>query len=282
MDMDTIRLEDYDLSGGGKFGDSYAHKNNPDLLLKLYPPHMEQLVQEEFDRACKVFHLGIPCPKPGKLVRTDNGSQGILFERIVGKKSYSRAVSEHPDRLEQYASEFAGLCKRLHAVIPEPGLFPTVKEQSIKEIVLNPFLSEEEKAGLIPFIKQLPDADTALHGDLHYGNVIFTEDGKQYFIDLGDFCTGDPLFDLGCVMLHTCMLPEILIKDFYHMDLATSKAFWRAFVAAYFGADASLKEIEERVLPYAVLRVLFFERMAGAPLQQIRPIIHAMIGNNQP
>ena len=128
------------------------------------------------------------------------------------------------------------------------------------------------------FIDGLADADTALHGDLHQGNIIFTEDGKQYFIDLSDFCTGSPLFDLGVLMVHTCWLQEEQERELYHIGLDTSKAFWKAFVPAYFDSDASLEEVEAQLRPYALLRVLVVERIIGAPHLEIRPELHKMIG----
>ena len=59
---------------------------------------------DEYERACKVYQIGVPCPTPGELVRTEEGLLGIQFHRIVGKKSYARALSEHPERLEAYAA----------------------------------------------------------------------------------------------------------------------------------------------------------------------------------
>ena len=272
-----ISLSQFERSGGGKMGESYLHKNNPDVLLKLYPPQMGKTCLDEYERACKVFRTGIPSPEPEELVRIEDGRMGILYKRIAGKKSFARAISEHPGRLEQYAADFARVCKLLHAITPEPGLFPSIKELYIKEIGINPFLMENEKTGLVRFLKQLPDADTALHGDLHHGNVIFTEDGKHYFIDLSDFCTGTPLFDLGSVMMQTCWIPEEMEQDLYHIDMDTSKAFWRAFVKAYFGPESSLEEVMAMLQPYACLRVLAVERITGFPMNSIRPIFRAMI-----
>ena len=273
-----INLKDYELSGGGKLGESYTHRTDPDVLLKLYPPELERLGEEEFNRAWKVFRAGVPCPEPGELVRAEDGRLGILFKRIVGKKSYARALSEHPERLEEYAAAFARVCRELHAIKPEPGLFPTAKEQYKAEIRRNPFLTEEEMAGVMRFIDGLPDADTALHGDLHHGNVIFTEDGSQYFIDLSDFCTGYPLFDLGIILLQTCWVPDELERELYHIGLDTSRAFWKAFVPAYFGPDASLEEVEAQVRPYAFLRILVCESTIGQPIMETRSGIRAMIG----
>lgn len=273
-----INLSDYELSGGGKLGESYTHRSNPDVLLKLYSKQRESLGLEEHERACKVFRTGVPCPEPGELVRTEDGRLGILFKRIIGKKSYARALSERPERLEEYAESFAAVCKRLHSLKPEPGLFPTAKEQYKKEIGRNPFLTHEERNGLLQFIDGLPDGDTCVHGDLHHGNVIFTPDGTQYFIDLSDFCTGSPYFDLGIIMLQTCWLPEETERELYHIGLETSRAFWKAFVPAYLGADASLDEVQAMLQPYAFLRILVTERLTGTPIGRIRPPVHKMIG----
>lgn len=277
-DYPVIRLDDYELSGGGKLGESYTHRTDPDVLLKLYPPELEPIGLEEYARASKVYRIGVPCPEPGRLVRTEDGRLGIVFKRIVGKKSYARALSEHPERLKQYAADFARVCRQLHALKPGPGLFPTAKEQYKQAIARNPFLSKEELDALMRFIDGLPDADTALHGDLHHGNVIFTEDGSQYLIDLSDFCTGTPLFDLGIFMLQACWIPDELSKELYHIDVATARAFWEAFVPEYFGPDVPLEEVEEQVRPYAFLRILVCESVIGEPLMETRQPIRAMIG----
>ena len=273
-----IDLNDYTLSGGGKLGESYIHRTNPDILLKLYPQNLEQTGREEYERACKVFKLGVPSPEPGELVHTGDGRLGILYQRIVGKKSYARALADNPERVEEYATSFARMAKDLHAIQPKPGTFPKIKDQYKTAIGLNPYLSEKEKEAVLRFIESLPDADTALHGDLHQGNIIFTEDGKQYFIDLSDFCTGSPLFDLGILMIHTCWLQEEEERELYHIGLDTSKAFWKAFVPAYFGPDASLEEVQAQLRPYAFLRILAIERTLGSPRMEIRPALYEIIG----
>ena len=273
MNETIINLNDYESAGAGALGESYISKSNPNILLKLYSREREQMGYDEYERARKVFQIGVPCPAPGELVRTKNGLLGIQFHRIVGKKSYAKALNEHPERLEAYAARFAEECKKLHSIRPKPGLFPTAKEQCLLHIRLDKFLSDEEKAGLERYVSNLPDADTALHGDLHYGNIIFTEDGRQYFIDLGDFCTGSPLFDLAIVYRQTCKMPEAFIKENYHIDAATAKAFWHAFVPQYFGPDARIEEVEAMLEPYNTLRSLALEQS----LDKYRPAIHSAL-----
>ena len=277
MNEIKINLSDYEPSGAGALGESYISKKDPNILLKLYSSEREQMGYDEYERACKVYSIGVPCPEPGKLVRTEDGLLGIQFRRIVGKKSYARALGEHPERLEEYAARFAKECKKLHSIHLEPGLFPTAKEQCLMHIRLDKFLSDEEKAGLERYVNNLPDADTALHGDLHYGNIIFTEDGTQYFIDLGEFCTGSPLFDLTIVYRQTCLKPETFIKENYHIDAATARAFWRAFVKYYFGQEARIEEVEAMLEPYNALRSLALEQSLGKYHPDIRPELHKMI-----
>ncbi|MBQ9418020.1 MAG: phosphotransferase [Bacteroidales bacterium] len=277
MDETRIDLNDYEPSGAGVLGESYISKSDPNILLKLYPREREKMGLDEHERACKVYRIGVSCPAPGELVRTGEGLLGIQFRRIVGKKSYARALSEHPERLEEYAARFAEQCKRLHSIRPEPGIFPTAKEQCLSHIRLDTFLSDEEKAGLEHYVAGLPDADTALHGDLHYGNIIFTDDGQQYFIDLGDFCTGSPLFDLAIVYRQTCCMPESFIRENYHIDAATARTFWHAFVPHYFGSDAVIDGVEAMLEPYNTLRALALEQSLGEYRPSIRPALREMI-----
>ena len=275
--MNTINLKDYELSGGGKLGESYIKRDNPDILLKLYTTQLEKMGLDEYERAQKVFNMGLPCPEPGEVVRTTDGRIGIHFNRIHGKLSYARALSYHPELMDQYAVEFAELCKKLHSTVPPAGLFPSIKDQYTGYIKENPYLTDDERSGLIRFIGTLPDADTALHGDLHIGNVIFDENGRKYLIDLSEFSTGSPMFDLGIFFMQACLAHEELEMELYHITTKTSKAFWKAFAKVYFGPDANIEEIEKQLMPFALLRILCVEKMIGEPVSDIRPAVHAML-----
>ena len=278
MKTTVIDLKDYELSGGGKLGESYIKKDDPDILLKLYSTELEKMGLDEYEKACKVYNLGLPCPEPGQVVRTADNRVGIQFKRIHGKLSYARALSIHPELMDQYALEFAELCKKLHSTTPPPGLFPTFKDQSKQYIRENPFLTDQERDGMIRFIDTLPDADTALHGDLHIGNVIFDEEGRKYLIDLSEFSTGSPLFDLGIIYLQACMIPDEMEMELYHITKNISMAFWHSFAKAYFGLDADIEAIQTELKKYAILRILCVEKMMGRPVPPIRPAVHAMIG----
>jgi uncharacterized protein (TIGR02172 family) len=269
MEPIKISLSDYVLSGGGANGESYDHRSDPSVMLKLYFPGKIQQPLDEMKLARKVYDLGIPTPEPGEYVVTEDGRYGIRFKRIVGKKSFSRATGDEPGKVAQFASEFAQMCLQLHATHVDTSVFENVKDRYFRLLEENPFFSPAEKDHLGKFIADTPDADTAIHGDLQYSNAIFVAD-KRYFIDLGDFCYGNPLFDLGMVFLCCCLSDEDFIRETFHMPKTLATRFWQEFAPVYFGSDRTLASIEEQILPYAGLKTLIIERDTKRPMPEFR------------
>ena len=276
MDPIKISLNDYILSGGGANGESYDHKTDPSVMLKLYFPGKIQQPLDEMTLARKVFEMGIPTPEPGEYVVTEDGRYGIRFKRILGKKSYARATGDEPEKAAQYAAEFAGMCKQLHATHVDTTKFENVKSRYFRLLEENPFFTPVEKDKIGRFIADTPDEDTAIHGDLQFGNAIFVGD-KRYFIDLGDFCWGNHLFDLGMVYVCCCLSEEAFIKEAFHMPKNVAIKFWEHFAAAYFGADIPLKEVEALIRPYAGLKTLIIERDTLRPMPEIRAGLESII-----
>ena len=273
-----IDLNDYVRTGEGANGASYDHKTDKNVMLKLYF-HNFDAAQVELEMAQKVYALGIPTPEPGDLV-TDGKALGIRFRRLEGKQSYSRACGDHPERTEEYAREFAQLSKKLHAIHLDTTQFENVKDRLYKMLADNPFFTDEQKQKIHDFIAAAPDADTAIHGDLQFSNGIFVEkDGVRtpYFIDLGDFCYGYPMFDIGMVYLCCYLNEESWTRDVFHMSNATARRFWDAFAPEYFGPDADLGEIEKTVRIYAGLKTLIVERDTHRPMPEFRAMLEGTV-----
>ena len=276
MEPIRISLDDYVLFGGGANGESYNHKTDPSVMLKLYFPGKIQQPLDEMLLARKVYDIGIQTPEPGDYVVTEDGRYGIRFRRIPGKVSYSRATGDHPERVGQYATEFAQMCLQLHATHLDTGQFENVKHRYLRLLEENPFFSAAEKDRIGRFIADTPDEDTAIHGDLQFSNAIFVGE-KRYFIDLGDFCYGNHLFDIGMVYLCCNLSPAPFIEETFHMPKSLAIEFWRRFVPAYFGTDRSLEDIEEEIRPYAGLKTLIIERDTGQPMPLFREALRAVL-----
>jgi len=276
MEPIKITLNDYVLSGGGANGESYDHKTDPSVMLKLYFPGKIQQPLDEMKLAQKVYDMGIPTPEPGEYVVTENGRYGIRFKRILGKESYSRATADEPEKVAQFAAEFAQMCLKLHATHVDTTKFENVKERYYRLLKENPFFTTAEKDKLTRFIADTPDEDTAIHGDLQYSNVIFVGD-QRYFIDLGDFCWGNHLFDVAMVYLCCCLSDEAFIQETFHMPKALAIRFWECFAPVYFGEGIPLKEIEEMIRPFAGLKTLIVERDTKQPMPEFRIALKSIL-----
>ena len=276
MEPIKICLNDYVLSGGGANGESYDHKSDPSVMLKLYFPGKIQQPLDEMKLARKVYDMGISTPEPGEYVVTEDSRYGIRFKRILGKKSYSRATADEPEKVMQFASEFAQMSLQLHATHVDTMQFENVKERYYRLLEETPFFTIAEKDKLARFIADTPDEDTAIHGDLQYSNAIFVGD-RRYFIDLGDFCWGNHLFDVGMVYLCCCLSEEAFIKEAFHMPKALAIRFWECFAPAYFGEGIPLKDIEEMIRPFAGLKTLIVERDTKRPMPELRAALKTIL-----
>ena len=276
MEAIKINLSDYELSGGGANGESYNHRSDPSVMLKLYFPGKIQQPLDEMTLARKVYDMGIPSPEPGEYVVTEDGRYGIRFHRILGKVSYSRATGDNPEKVQQYAEEFAQMCLKLHSIHVDREQFECVKNRYYRLLEANPFFTVQEKDKLGRFISDAPDTDTAIHGDLQYSNAIFVGD-KRYFIDLGDFCYGYNLFDVGMVYLCCCLSDAAFIEETFHMPKPLAVKFWDCFAHVYFGSDRPLKDIEEEIRPYAGLKTLIVERDTNCPMPPFRAALESIL-----
>lgn len=276
MEAIKISLNDYVLSGGGANGESYDHKQDPSVMLKLYFPGKIQQPLDEMNLARKVYDLGIPTPEPGEYVVTEDGRYGIRFRRILGKKSYSRATADEPEKVGRFAAEFAEMCRKLHATHVDTSRFESVKDRYFRLLEENPFFSTSEKDAIGRFIADTPDEDTAIHGDLQYSNAIFAGD-RRYFIDLGDFCWGNHLFDVAMVYVCCCLSDEDFILETFHMPKSLAIKFWECFVPEYFGSGIPIAEAEELIRPFAGLKTLIIERDTRRPMPEFRAALSKIL-----
>lgn len=246
-----IDLSQFVQTGAGANGASYDSLSDPNLMLKMYNVGYDtSMIFTESEVARKVYDLGIPSPEPGEIV-TDGERIGIRFRRIPGKRSFARAISDEPERIEQYTREFARWCKKLHAIECPEGLFPDAKKDYMKLLDASHHFNAGEKELIRDYIvNKVPAATTALHGDMHFGNVLttlpkgadFDTPHEVYFIDLGYFSYGYQMFDLGmtyCICRRSS--DEFLTKEL-HFDHVTGAKSWEFFRDEYFYGPEKIGE----------------------------------------
>ena len=253
---ERIDMNDYTQSGDGYTAITYNHKDG-EKMVKLYSDFMPlSEPMKEIHVTWKLRDMGLNVPCAYRLV-SDGQRVGVEFERIAPKKSFARAISNEPESLETYAVTFAHMCRQLHATPCDTTLFEPATEHFKKIVFTSSDFTDAEKATMAAFIDTVPPATTCLHGDMHIGNVI-TNGEDNWWIDLSDFRYGNPLFDLGMFYLATNLNDEELTQHLYHVSNAQMREVWRVFVREYFGAEASLEEVNALVAPYAALYMVYF------------------------
>ena len=274
-EIQRINLDDYIQTGEGGTALTYTHKDGLSLA-KLYNPGFEaDRAKAEFLTARAVFELGIPSPEPFRLI-TDGERSGAEYELIKNKRSYTRIISQEPERLEEISLKFARMAKELHAKQAD-----TTRLQSYKQRIANFYhekdmVPEDYKQRVLQFLDTVPDTPRCLHGDLHIGNII-TDGQRDLWIDLGEFAYGVPEWDLALLWTMCHNMPGDRVEHIFHITHDTMQAHWDIFFPAYLGTNdpQAIHEATQRLLPYYAAKVpyifhmVFNRPMPDAALQNI-------------
>ena len=260
---EPIDLNDYVRTGEGGTAVSYTHKSRPSLA-KLYNPGFEaDRSREEFLTARAVYDMGIPTPRPYRLV-TDGTRYGAEYELIPGKRSFTRILSEEPQRLEELSREFARRARELHAKQADTALIHPYKEVLRQFYLEKKLVPDSFGRQCLAFLDTLPDTATCLHGDLHIGNII-TDGQRTLWIDVGEFGYGVPEWDLSLMWTICNRMNEKRAMELFHVTPETLKAHWDIFLPVYLGTDdpQELEAFTRRLLPFYAIKVPYVYDMAN-------------------
>lgn len=267
MEIRKTNMEDWVLFGGGAVGESYYNKENPNIILKFnVDENQNEEMLSELETSHIVWEMGLPTPKPGEAL-TDGKRVGATFTRMPDKVSYARALGQHPDKVKEYAHDFAQIVKLMHGTNGNNGRLRNVKDHYKNIINKNPFHSDDFKRKAIKILESLPDGNSCLHGDLHCGNVIIAE-GKSWLIDLGNFCYGYFMFDLAMTYIVSVFgrSNPAFHQEVFHHTAETEHEFWQAFAKEYFGPDVDIEKLQEDLTPYIAMRQFAMELDKNEPI----------------
>lgn len=266
---ELIDLNDYIRTGEGGTAVSYTHKSRNSLVI-LYNPGFEvDRAEEEFHTARNVFEMGLPTPEPYRLV-TDGERYGAEYELVKNKRSFTRIISEEPERLEEMSLAFAREARALHAKEAD-----TSKLRSYKQVIKSFFeeknmVPEDYRQRALAFLEKVPDTTSCLHGDLQIGNII-TDGERTLWIDVGEFAYGAPEWDLSLMWTICNNMGQDRADRLFHLSPEMLKAHWNIFLPAYLGtADRdSIGLCIRRLMPYYAAKVPYvFDKAYHTPLPQ--------------
>jgi uncharacterized protein (TIGR02172 family) len=266
-EIQRINLNDYIQSGEGGTALTYTKKDGLSLA-KLYKPGFEaDRAKAEFMTARIVFELGIPSPEPYRQI-TDGQRSGAEYELIKNKRSYTRIISQEPERLEEISLKFARIARELHAKEADTTLLCSYKQRIERFYREKSRVPEDFKQRALKFLDTVPDTPRCLHGDLQIGNII-TDDERDLWIDLGDFSYGTPEWDLSMFWAMCNNISAEQSSRLFHLTPEIMKAHWDIFFPAYLGTSDTQVVIEatKRLLPYyAIKNPYMFDMAFNGPM----------------
>ena len=256
-DVQKINLEDYFQTGEGGTALTYNHKNGKTLAKLFMPSVAADNAMREFRINQVVYESGLPTPKPIRLI-TDGTRFGAEYELISPKRSFTRIISQEPDKLVPLSERFAVLAKQIHQTPADTERLPDMKELVMQWIDKISNLPDDIRARISRFMDTGPSTPTCLHGDLHIGNII-TDGQRDLWIDVGDFAYGVPEWDLGMMYYSANFLSAERADNIFHLDTDTLKAHWTAFAKAYYGTDSQevLDAEVQKLQPFIFVKMAF-------------------------
>lgn len=237
-DYRQIDLSQWIKVGEGGNGNTYENPAAPDVLLKLSNDRYNDLasVKVEFDQSCAVAELGLPTPAMHEIVWVGH-AYGAISERIKDKKSLFRICHDEPERLDEMAVLFCNMSKQLFETTCNTDFFPSRKQMALEGIENASFISRKNRAVMRDFAEKIPESTGCLHGDFQGGNVILSG-GKSYWIDLGRFAYGDPMFDIGHLYISCVVYSSVKkTREIFHMEREQLFRFWDVFARTYTGLE---------------------------------------------
>lgn len=241
-----VDLKDWEKSGEGWNAVTYNHKADGSLLLKLNSeatPYEESVREYRFSRS--VHDLGVSCPEVFSMA-SDGTRFGYIAERLSGKKSFARILSDSPEMLEPLARDMAEAARALHSLQCDTAVFESVPERIRKEFNSCGWIKEEMKELLNSYADGMRPVTTCLHGDMHPGNYVRTDKGDCW-IDFGRFGYGDPDMDYASQFILANLSPAPMVKWILHIDRKTYIRFLELFGRYYYGEDFHSSETQERL-----------------------------------
>ncbi len=239
----TLSVEGCDKIGAGACGEVF--RLDDETIIKLYYPRVKQEeIEQEKDLAKKAFVMGVPTAISYDIVEAD-GRTGVVYE-LIKSKTLSELIREDNSKLEEYVDMYADVCRQIHVIGAEPGQLPDFKDLNRVDIPNVTGITDEEREYLYRFLELVPNRMNCLHGDLNINNIM-VQNGECCLIDMGEFSTGTPMFDLSRIVfsMEFAAPAEGEFNEFYKMPQTTIKRIKELFLKKYFGCG-SLKEAEKK------------------------------------
>ena len=198
--MKSINVEGLKLLGKGFSATVYAldDKRALKVFLKTFP---REDIEREYSETNKLYEMGIPCAKALEMVNCGE-SIGIIFERVYSKEMgddlFEAFNSNNEIQITEWLNYYISFAKKLHGIVVKPSDLSDIRLVYIDKLCKldKNYLSQDRIDRMIAFLKDIPDSNGYLHGDLNPYNV--PKPGQdQRMVDVGFASRGQSYFDFA-------------------------------------------------------------------------------------
>lgn len=237
-----------------------VYRLDRDTILKVFDRSftLESLYQAQ-DILKKLFINDVPCAIPFDIVDVGD-AHGCVYE-MIDMDTLAQYICKHPDEAEECGKKAAKLLKSLHQGSLPDNILPDIKDVLNSWVdELAPYLTEEDTAAYRKLISGFRDTRNLLHLDFHTKNIMIRGDSLMV-IDLDDACTGDPLIDIGCMLmtLGDNNWDDDMCRRFIGISRENKEKYTRSFMQTYFETedDEEIALLLKPLLPVTALRNLY-------------------------
>lgn len=235
-----LSVEGCDRIGAGACGEVF--RLDDETIIKLYYPRVKkEEIEQEKALAKKAFVMGVPTAISYDIVEAD-GRTGVVYE-LIKSKTIGELIRGDESHLEEYVDMYAAVCRQIHGIEAEPGQLPSFKDINRSDIPNVTGITEEERAYLHRFLDLVPDRMNCLHGDLNINNIM-VQNGECCLIDMGEFSTGTPMFDLSRILfsMEFAGAAKGEFNSFYKLPQDIVTHILHLFLEKYFGCPLAEAE----------------------------------------
>lgn len=191
-----ISIENASVIGEGFF--STVYRIDKDTIIKVFNRTSDpNQIERELKLSKQAFILGIPTAISFDIVKVGD-KFGVRFE-MLDCMSLKQAFIDHPEKYHELIVKYANLLKKINttecidASLPKMNAFFMEKLEKIK-----PYLDAPHYQKLKNMLASIPSANTFVHGDCHFKNIMMQGDGLL-LIDMDTLSIGKPIFELALI-----------------------------------------------------------------------------------
>lgn len=238
----------------GKGMTAEVYQWGKDRVLKLFlQGFSDERINYEAEVGCAVHEAGVPSPALYGIVDVD-GRKGIIFQRIFGK-SILRHVEGAPWKLDYFVQQMAGLHFKMHG--HSADRLPSQKERLASAINQSSEILGDKEKRVLTYLKSLPEGTSVCHGDLHFDNIIVSDNGLVA-IDWANAYRGNPLGDVArtCLTISSPTMPlgtsNIMIMSYMYGKWLTLWGYLNEYKRL---AQIKSEYIDAWILPVAAAKL---------------------------